>query len=151
MARRALQVQVQRLERELSEAFVTAFAIGGLELPRRHPSQARMLDLEALEQVRDDLAATLRQAREVIAERAERQAAKRALLERMLLEPAKHPFARVSLAEIGQPGCGVWQVRPRFGLIGMLAGWWQVRLSSGCPLAWGRGARTPRPTSADPL
>jgi hypothetical protein len=32
-------------------------------------------------------------------------------------------------------GCGVWQVRPRLGLIGMLMGWWQVKLSSGCPLA----------------
>jgi hypothetical protein len=26
-------------------------------------------------------------------------------------------------------------VRPRLGLIGMLMGWWQVKLSSGCPLA----------------
>jgi hypothetical protein len=26
-------------------------------------------------------------------------------------------------------------VRPRLGLIGMLAGWWHVKLSSGCPLA----------------
>jgi hypothetical protein len=25
-------------------------------------------------------------------------------------------------------------VRPRLGLIGMLMGWWQVKLSSGCPL-----------------
>jgi hypothetical protein len=32
-------------------------------------------------------------------------------------------------------------VRPRLGLIGMLMGWWQVKLSSGCPLAGGRGAR----------
>ena len=24
---------------------------------------------------------------------------------------------------------------PRLGLIGMLMGWWQVKLSSGCPLA----------------
>jgi hypothetical protein len=29
----------------------------------------------------------------------------------------------------------VWHVRPRLGLVGMLAGWWQVKLSSGCPLA----------------
>ena len=35
----------------------------------------------------------------------------------------------------GRAGCGVWQVRPRLGLIGMLMGWWQVKLSSGCPLA----------------
>ena len=42
-------------------------------------------------------------------------------------------------ADIGEPGCGVWQVRPRLGLIGMLMGWWEVKLSSGCPLATGRG------------
>ena len=38
-------------------------------------------------------------------------------------------------ADLGEPGCGVWQVRPRLGIIGMLMGWWQVKLSSGCPLA----------------
>jgi len=37
--------------------------------------------------------------------------------------------------ELGEGGCGVYQVRPRLGLIGMLAGWWHVKLSSGCPLA----------------
>jgi hypothetical protein len=73
-----------------------------------------------------------------IAERAEVQAANRVLLERMLLEPQKHRFARVARTDIGEQGCGVWQVRPRLGLIGMLMGWWQVKLSSGCPLAGGR-------------
>ena len=34
-----------------------------------------------------------------------------------------------------QPGCGAYVVRPRLGLLGMLAGWWEVKLSSGCPLA----------------
>jgi hypothetical protein len=79
-----------------------------------------------------------------IAERAEVQAANRLQLERMLLEPGKHPFASVSCRDLGEPGCGVWQVRPRLGLIGMLMGWWQVKLSSGCPLAGGRGLG-PRP------
>jgi hypothetical protein len=46
------------------------------------------------------------------------------------------------VSDLGQGGCGVWQVRPRLGLIGMLAGWWQLKLSSGCPL--GRGARSTR-------
>jgi hypothetical protein len=57
----------------------------------------------------------------------------------MLLDPAAHRFARVSCRELGEPGCGAWQVRPRLGLIGMLMGWWQVKLSSGCPLARGCG------------
>jgi len=51
--------------------------------------------------------------------------------------PAQHRFARISCRELGEPGCGVWQVRPRLGLIGMLMGWWQVKLSSGCPLPGG--------------
>jgi hypothetical protein len=144
-ARRTLRAQISRLERELADAFVTAFPMGGLEFPPAAPAEARLLDLAALEQERDELAERLRRARLLIAERAERQKQKRLLLEQMLLEPAKHRFARVSQAEIGEPGCGVWQVRPRFGLIGMLAGWWQVKLSSGCPLAGGRGASSPRP------
>ena len=63
----------------------------------------------------------------------------RLALEQMLLEPGKHRFERVSCGDLGQPGCGAWEVRPRLGLIGMLMGWWQVKLSSGCPLAAGRG------------
>ena len=53
----------------------------------------------------------------------------------MLRDPARHRFVRISAADVGEPGCGVWHVRPRLGLIGMLMGWWQVKLSSGCPLA----------------
>jgi hypothetical protein len=67
----------------------------------------------------------------------------------MLLDPARHRFARVSCQDLGQPGCGVWQVRPRLGLIGMLMGWWEVKLSSGCPLAGGRGL-VPRPVLSRP-
>ena len=75
-------------------------------------------------------------------------------LERMLLEPGAYRFVRIARAELGEPGCGVWEVRPRLGLIGMLMGWWQVKLSSGCPLAGGRGARSaarrPAPDLATP-
>ena len=38
-------------------------------------------------------------------------------------------------ADVGEPGCGRWHSRPRLGLIGMLMGWWRVKVSSGCPLA----------------
>jgi hypothetical protein len=144
-ARRSLRTQITRLERELSDAFVTAYPMGGLDhrsAERRH--DPRLLDLGGLERVRDDLAERLRAARVTISGRAELQAANRLHLERMLLEPAKHRFARISCRDLGEPGCGVWQVRPRLGLIGMLMGWWQVKLSSGCPLAGGRGLR-PRP------
>ena len=67
----------------------------------------------------------------------------RRLIERMMLDPGRYKFVRVSREDIGERGCGHWHVRPRLGLIGMLMGWWQVKLSSGCPLA--RGLRPPPP------
>ena len=146
-ARRSLRGQIARLERELSDAFVTAYSLGGLgDPPEQTCRDPRVLDLGELERARDELAERLRRARVTIAERAEIQAANRAYLERMLLEPEKHRFARIACRDVGEPGCGVWQVRPRLGLIGMLMGWWQVKLSSGCPLAEGRApAARPAP------
>lgn len=134
-ARRSMRGQIARLEQELADAFVTAYPMGGLE-PPAGPVQrdARILTLGELERVRDELAERLGAARVTIAERAEIQDAHRVALERMLLDPARHRFERVSCRDLGQPGCGVWHVRPRLGLIGMLMGWWQVKLSSGCPL-----------------
>jgi hypothetical protein len=148
-ARRSLRTQIERLERELSAAFVTAYRMGGLDQPTELPGEPRLLGLGELERVRDELAERLRAARVTISERADVQAAHRVLLEQMLLEPAKHRFARIARSDIGEPGCGVWQVRPRLGLIGMLMGWWQVKLSSGCPLAQGRAgvARPARVTT----
>jgi hypothetical protein len=139
-ARRSLRRQIARLERDLSEAFVTAFQMGGPSLVSEGSGQARLLDLGELERVRDALAERLAGARTAISLLADQQAEKRLCLERMMLEPGKHRFWRVSMHDIGEPGCGVWEVRPRLGLIGMLMGWWQVKLSSGCPLPWGRGA-----------
>jgi hypothetical protein len=136
-ARRSMREQIARLERELSGAFVTAFELRGVAPAGGPSSQPRVLDLGELELVRDELAERLHAARASIAERAEVHAANRVLLERMLLEPGKYRFVRVARQDLGEPGCGVWQVRPRLGLIGMLAGWWQVKLSSGCPLAMG--------------
>ena len=144
-ARRSLRRQIARLERELADAFVTAYPMGGLD----HPSvdshrDPRLLGLGELERVRDELAERLYRARARISERADMQARNRLLLERMLLEPGRHRFVRIARSDLGEPGCGVWHVRPRLGLIGMLMGWWQVKLSSGCPLTGGRGL-APRP------
>jgi len=63
-------------------------------------------------------------------------------LEAMRLEPDRHRFERVTHVELGEGRCGAWQVRPRLGLLGMLIGWWELKLSSGCPL--------PRPPAAAP-
>ena len=139
-ARRTLRAQISKLERELSDAFVTAFEMGGPAPLSEQRGEPRLLDLGELERVRDELAERLQRARTTISRLADEQAANRLYLEQILLDPAKYRFARVSRQDIGEPGCGVWQVRPRLGLIGMLMGWWQVKLSSGCPLAGGRGA-----------
>ena len=137
-ARRSLRGQIDKLELELADAFLTAFKMGGLEVSEDKARQPRLLDLGELERVRDELVERLRTARITIAERADVQAANRLLLERMILEPGKYRFVQVSRRDVGEWGCGVWQVRPRLGIIGMMMGWWQVKLSSGCPLATGR-------------
>jgi hypothetical protein len=144
-ARRTLRAQIDRLERELADAFVTAYSMGGLAQPQPSGGYPRLLDLGELELVRDELAERLREARLTITRRADEQADKRVILERMLLDPAGYRFTRISCRELGEPGCGVWQVRPRMGLIGMLMGWWQVKLSSGCPLPGGHGRRLRQP------
>jgi hypothetical protein len=86
----------------------------------------RLLSLGELEAVRDALAARP-------AGGGDGEEAARLKLERMLADPGAHRWARVPLAALGEPGCGAYVVRPRLGLIGMLAGWWEVKLSSGCP------------------
>ena len=136
-ARRDLREQIARLERELQETLVTSFPRTGLDvmLAPRLMAGPRVLGLGELEDLRDRLSAKLGQAREDLRVRVDREQECRRLLERMLLEPGKHRFVKVSNADLGEGGCGVWHVRPRLGLIGMLCGWWQVKLSSGCPLA----------------
>ena len=73
--------------------------------------------------------------REQAAAQGERQAEARLLIERMLLDPGAYRWVRVSNEDIGEPGCKNWHVVPRLGIVGMLAGWWHVKISSGCPLA----------------
>lgn len=141
-ARRTLRAQIGQLERRLSEALASAFPRTALDVRVPGRSGPRVLDLGELESLRDDLAERLHRARRDLAARGEQEAAARLLLERMLVAPGRHRFVRLPNAELGEGGCGVWQVRPRLGLVGMLMGWWHVKLSSGCPRP-GRG-RAPR-------
>jgi hypothetical protein len=136
-ARRALRAQIARLERELADALASAFPITALDVRVPGPARRgpRLLTLGELEIQRDALHERLRTARVRLEERGREEERARALLERMLLEPARHRGVRVRRADLGERGCGAWEVRPRLGLIGMLTGWWQVKLSSGCPLA----------------
>jgi hypothetical protein len=137
-ARRALRAQVAKLERELAAIIVDGFPHIAVPAAGRSAGGAPcLLDLGQLECARDELAGRIQRARRAAAERAELETRSRELLRRMKREPARYKFARLPVRDLGERGCGVWEVRPRLGPIGMLAGWWQVKLSSGCPL--GRG------------
>ena len=148
-ARAQLRAQIATLERQLSDALIAClpYADGSAAAPATAPDAApsrgpRVLDLGDLERARDDLATRLSAARAEQGRRSERAARARVRLEAMRLEPGRHRFQRVTRAELGEGRCGVWQVRPRLGLLGMLTGWWELKLSSGCPL--------PRPPAAAP-
>jgi hypothetical protein len=51
----------------------------------------------------------------------------------MYAQPEKHKGAKLTNADLGLPGCTTYHVRPRAGLLGMLMGWWVVKISGGCP------------------
>lgn len=144
-ARESLREQIAKLERDLAAAFTSAYPRTGLAPGvARSAGGPRLLGLGELEHVRDDLSERLHAARAALSERAEAEEQNRLLIERMLLEPGSYKFVQVSREDIGERGCGHWHVRPRLGLIGMLMGWWHVKISSGCPLPGGRGP-VPRP------
>jgi hypothetical protein len=132
-ARRTLREQIAKLERDLSRTAIAAYP--RVELTPVTPRLAgpRLLSLGELEDTRDDLATRLADLRARISHEADLQEDKRLLIERMLLQPEKYKWVRVSNADIGEHGCKSWHVRPRLGLVGMLAGWWHVKISSGCP------------------
>jgi hypothetical protein len=138
-ARRSLLDQIARLESELASLFCSAFPRQGFEWRVRSHAGPRILSLAELEELRDELADRLEHNRRMLSERSYVEEQNRRLIEEMLLEPERHKWVRVGNEDIGEPGCKHWHVRPRLGLIGMLMGWWRVRISSGCPLAMGRG------------
>jgi hypothetical protein len=114
-ARIELRRQIGRLEAELAGLFGEAF--GHAEVPHRIDAVAtapRILDL---------------------GERSRVEVEHRDLVEQMLAAPEDFKWVRVSRQDLGLPGCGHWHSRPRLGPIGMLMGWWRVKVSSGCPLA----------------
>jgi hypothetical protein len=144
-ARATLRAQITKLENELSGIiadrfpFIYAPALAGSEAGAGGP---RLPGLAELERARDRLAGRLQELSALAARRTEHERRARELLEAMKLEPGRYKYYRVPVRDLGEGGCGVWEVRPRLGLIGMLAGWWQLKLSSGCPLP--RGSRSTR-------
>jgi hypothetical protein len=134
LARADLRRQIGRLEHELSRLCVEAFprvdfnagVPGGFREPR-------VAGLDELERVRDALAERIAVARGTLREREELETRNRELLRRMLASPTDFKWLRISRADVGEPGCGHWHSRPRLGPLGMLMGWWRVKVSSGCP------------------
>lgn len=136
LARVELRRQVGHLERELAGLLAEAF--GRVEIDYRVAAvggEPRVLGLGELEQLRDDLAERVAEARLTLRERARVETANHELLRQMLASPADFKWVQVSRDDLGLPGCGHWHSRPRLGPIGMLMGWWRVKVSSGCPLA----------------
>ena len=134
-ARRTLREQIARLERELVTRLPGA-------CPRLPP--ARRVALAPARGCSRWASSSACATSWPVASRAcaprRRQAAApgraRALLERML--PTRPPQVgaglqrrarRARLQALARP--------PAAGPVGMLAGWWHVKVSSGCPLAWG--------------
>jgi hypothetical protein len=134
-ARRTLREQIGRLERELTSTCLDACPRLDPGPPLPSLAGPRMLSLGELERVRDALAGRIARVRDDLDAQLLRQAEARALLERMFADPPAYKWMRVSNAQLGEPGCKHFHVRPRLGPVGLLAGWWHVKVSSGCPLA----------------
>ena len=134
LARAELRRQIGRLERELAGLFAESFCrveigcgIGGLR------GEPRVLGLGELERVRDELATRVGEARLALDERTQLETRNRELLRRMLADPAAFRWVRISRHDVGEPGCGAWHSRPRFGLSrhadGVVAGEGLLRMS----------------------
>ena len=135
-ARLQLRQQIGRLEAELAGLVGEGF--GHTEVPHRVEAAAaapRVLDLGQLETVRDRLADRVAEARHALVERQRVEDENRELVQRMFAAPQDFKWVRVSREDLGLPGCGHWHSKPRLGPIGMLMGWWRVKVSSGCPLS----------------
>ena len=150
LARAELRRQIGRLEAQLGSLFADAFPRLRIDAGvAAVSSEPRALGLGDLEAIRDSLATRIGAARRQLQERAELETRNRELLERMLDAPAEHKWLRISRTDVGEPGCGHWHSRPRLGPLGMLMGWWRVRVSSGCPLS-GRLAAVERERQESP-
>jgi len=129
-ARRELRRQIARLEAELAAYPETRpeEATHPLLRPKGH-----LPSFDELSSARDELIERLRHAREAAGQKGEREARAHARREQMLGNPKAHRWERVGSEECGDPGCGELRAVPRFGPLGAVAGWWRVKLSSGCP------------------
>jgi hypothetical protein len=124
---------IERLELDLQQVLAAL-------TPRNRPmpssankARPHLLSMTELELVRDALAIELGHAELALSTQTRTRREKRSLLKRMTEEPVKFRWAKVTTVDLGEPGCRSWEVVPKLGPVGMLANWWRVRISSGCP------------------
>ncbi len=129
-ARRELRRQIARLEAEL------AAYPGARKQEKTHPAllpKGHVASFEELSTVRDELIERLRGAREQAERRGASESRARGRRERLIGDPDSHRWQRVGNDDCGDPGCGETRVIPRWGPVGAIAGWWRIKISSGCP------------------
>ena len=116
-ARCSLRGQIARLERASSRVVAERFpyiaAPAGAYAPEPCP---HLLSFAELERLRDHLVWRVHELHHQAAEHTEHMRRSRELLEQMQLEPGRYKFMRLPVANLGQGGCGAWEVRPTFGL-----------------------------------
>jgi hypothetical protein len=137
-ARVDLRHQIAAMELALARLFGSAFPRKGIEFAVAGLGGPRLLSVDELERVRDGLAARIQEVKADLHDYAVVEESNRELIERMTADPAAYKWVRVYNEDIGEPGCKNWHAKPRWGPLGMLMGWWRVKISSGCPLAKGR-------------
>jgi hypothetical protein len=137
-SRADLRHQIAALELVLARLFGSSFPRKGIEFQVAGLGGPRLLSVDELEKVRDGLAARIQEVRADLYEHAVVEEANREFLEEMTADPASHKWVRVYNEDMGEPGCTSWRSEPKWGVLGMLMGWWRVKISSGCPLAEGQ-------------
>ena len=146
-ARADLRRQIAAMELALARLFGSAFPRKGIDFSVPGMGGPRLLSVDELEKVRDGLAARIQEVRADLHDYAVVEESNRELIEEMTADPAPHKWVRVYNEDIGEPGCKHWHAKPSWGVLGMLLGWWRVKISSGCPLA--EGLRPPEEPDAD--
>jgi DNA-binding transcriptional regulator YhcF (GntR family) len=131
--RQELRRQIARLEAQLASYPADSRKPGEPTHPLLRP-KGHVPDMAELERIRDDLIERLNRARAAAERRGDKQRRARARLEEMAADPAAHKWETVESEDLGEPGCGTFEVQPKWGPIGALMNWWRVKVSSGCPL-----------------
>ena len=139
-ARADLRRQIAAMELALARLFGSAFPRKDIDFSVPGMGGPRLLSVDELEKVRDGLAARIQEVKADLHDYAVVEESNRELIEKMAADPASYAWVRVYNEDIGEPGCKNWHAKPKWGVLGMLLGWWRVKISSGCPLAKGRPA-----------